>query len=280
MGLQGVKVALILPLANSSMLSAAIVGTVDIEGNTANVTGAGIEYNCNLMVTSGPCPSSFGNALVENAMGDLTPFFLAGVFLGDLSNAMSPLNQPIDMKNWLTLTATPFNATTSTVALDLTFLLIGSAGQADYSAALAPRQTCAPLSAAVTSCNPLLGLSNVNLANTYSGFTANFDVEGIMRDVLDGSTGTFTGTVTAVVNGRSYQTAVARILAGTVPPFAYTASSFNLSAIPEPSYLLCVAGLALLVCVVAFAASAAQGKIRADSRPVPSRVVWSECFGS
>jgi hypothetical protein len=232
------------------MLSAAIVGTFDIGGSTANVTTTGIEYNCSLVLTSSPCPSGFGNALINSATGDLAPFFFSGVFLGNFSNAMTPLNQPIDIKNWLTLTASPFNATPATVALDLTFLPIGTAGQADCFAAPAPGQTCTPPIAPVTPFNPL-GLSNFNLLNTSSGFTASFDVLGMTRDLLDGSTGNFTGTFSAVVSGEFYQTALAQILAGTAPPFTYVAS-FKLTAIPEPSYLLGIAGLALLVCVSAF----------------------------
>jgi hypothetical protein len=122
-------------------------------------------------------------------------------------------------------------------------------GQTDCFAAPAPGQTCTPPVAPVTPFNPK-GLSQFNLFNTNTGFTASFDVMGRTRDLLDGSVGTFIGTFSATVTGESYQTALAQIEAGTAPPFAYTAS-FSLSAVPEPSYMAGFAGLTLVVGAIA-----------------------------
>jgi hypothetical protein len=242
-------IALSLPIATSSTLSAAIVGTFDISGGTADVTATGINWTCTAFLTIAPCPANTGNAVIDNASGGLAPFFLEGVFVGDISDAGTPLNRPIFVPNWLTITPSFFNSTVPTVALDLTFLPIGVQGQADCFVAPAPGQTCTPPVAPVTPFNPK-GLSQFNLLNTATGFTASFDVRGVTRDLVDGSMGTFIGTFSATVNGESYQDAIAQIEMGTAPPFTY-AASFVLSAVPEPSYLAAFAGLALVVSVIA-----------------------------
>jgi hypothetical protein len=177
----------------------------------------------------------------------LTPFFAEGVFIQNITQLF---NTNILVPNWLTITPSPFNATPSTVALDLTFLPTGHGGQADCALPAAPGQTCTPTGAPVSPGNPL-GLWNLTFANTSSGFTAALDLRGTTRDLLDGTTGTFTGILTATVSGFTFQQALADIAAGTAPPVTY-AGQFTLSAVPEPSYMAGFAGLALVVGAIAF----------------------------
>jgi hypothetical protein len=241
-------IALSLPVTVSSTLSAAVVGTFDIGGNTATVNNSSqTTFNCDPGFTIAPCPAGSGNALIDNATGGLTPFLGEGVFVGNITQAF---NRPILTPNWLTITPSSFNSTPSTVALNLTFLPLGVGGQADCSLPAAPGQTCTPTGAAVTPFNPL-GLWDITFANTNTGFTATFDVKGTTKDLVDGSTGTFIGTFTATVNGSTFQQALAEIAGGTAPPVTYTAS-FTLSAVPEPSYLFGFGALTLIVASIVF----------------------------
>jgi hypothetical protein len=229
--------ALGLTLGASSTLSADVVGTFDIGGSTATVSSSAIDFNCSLPSTiiPGSCPAGEGNALINNTTGDMTPFLLEGVFLQNLT---FPIGMPINVPNWLTITPSLFNSTMPTITFDLTFLPFGDFSPALCGAAPAPGQTCTPPG------------SNFNLENTDTGFTASFDVEGTTH-FLDGSTGSFSGTFTSTVNGETYQQALATILSGGTVTESY-AASFNLTAVPEPSYLAGFAGLGLVVSAIAF----------------------------
>jgi hypothetical protein len=246
---QATKLLLVLGLlfTASGTLSAAIVGTFSIGGNTADVsTTSVVTFTCAAGLTIAPCPAGTGNAFITSATGDMVPNFATGVFLGDLTELF---NTNILVPNWLTLTPTIFNGIAPNVALDLTFIPTGTGGQADCSLAPAPGQTCTPTGAPISAGNPL-GLWDLTLVNTSTGFTAALDVRGITRDLLDGSTGVFKGTFTSTITGESFQTALANLEMGIHITPTY-AASFTLSAVPEPSYMAGFAGLALVVSAIA-----------------------------
>jgi hypothetical protein len=235
-------IALCLTLGASSALLADVVGTFDINGSTAGsstatLSNGAVDLNCTLPSTliPGSCPAGTGNALVDTATGDMAPFFLEGVFVESVT---FPLDTPINVPDWLTVTPSILNGTLPAITFDLTFLPLGVFSSADCSAVAAAGQTCTPVG------------SDLNLENTQTGFTASFDVMGITH-FLDGSMGAFTGTFTSTVNGENYQQALATILSGGTVTETYTAS-FTLSTIPEPSYLAGFAGLGLAVSAIAF----------------------------
>lgn len=224
-------------MLGASSAFADVVGTFSVGGSTASVSAAGVGLDCTIpsTVIPGSCPASTGNAVINGATGDMTPFLLEGVFFENLT---FPLNTSIDVPNWLTITPSLFNNTLPAITFDLTFLPVGVFSPGDCGAAPAPGQTCTPPG------------SNFNLQNTGTGFTAAFDVMGTTH-FLDGSTGAFTGTFTSTVNGESYQQALATILSGGTVTETY-AASFNLSAIPEPPFMAGFAALGLVLSAIAF----------------------------
>jgi hypothetical protein len=244
-------IGLSLIFATAHTLSADIIGTFDIGGDTASVGLGGVTFGCIKLLTVAPCPKGSGNDIVDNASGNVTPNFLEGAFVGNLTNAADPLNTPLNINNWLVITPSIFNSSAPTVELELQFLPLGNFSNALCSAKAAPGQTCTPNTAPITVNNPT-GKSDFDLTNTQTGFTAGFDVLGRAFNSTGGSED-FTGTFTATVNGESYQTALKQILAGKAPRFTYTASFTLFTTVPEPSFLPLFGGMSLvLVGVVAY----------------------------
>ena len=244
-------IGLSIAFATVHTLSADVVGTFDIGGNTASVGVGGVTFGCTKVFTAAPCPKGSGNDIIDNATGNVTPNLLERVFVGNITNAADPLNTPLNINNWLVITPSLFNAAAPVVELELQFLPLGSFSNALCSAKAAPGQTCTPNTAPVTVNNPT-GKSNFDLNNTQTGFTAGFDVLGKAFNSTGGSED-FTGTFTATVNGESYQTALKQILAGKAPRFTYTASFTLFTTVPEPSYLPVLGAIGLiLACVVAY----------------------------
>lgn len=229
------KLLLVLAFGTLVLNADVVVGTFDIGGTTETINAAGTNLNCDLppsLIPAG-CPSATGNALVNNATGDMSPFFLEGALIEGIN---FPLGTTISVPNWLTLTPSILNGSTPSVSLELTFLPLGSFTSADCGLASMPGQTCTPPG------------SNFDLENTDTGFTAAFDVIGITHNLLDGSIGAFTGTFTSVVDGESFQSALATIISGGSVTETYTAS-FNLSAVPEPPFYVLL-GLGIALCFV------------------------------
>jgi hypothetical protein len=237
--------------ASGTLFADVVTGSFDIGGSTATVAQTTIVFNCtNGLPASCPAPAGTGNFVVDsgtNASGsavNLSTYFGEGGYIGNLSEATTPLNVPFLDANWLTFSGGPI--ATPDFALDLRFIDLGIDSQAACTLPAAVGQTCTPIiPSLVGSPGDPTGLSSFNLQNTINGFTASFSVSGTARELATGGTSAFTGTFTAVVDGESYQTALAQILANTPPTFTYTAS-FNLTAIPEPGYLPMFAGFGIL----------------------------------
>lgn len=223
----------------SGPLLADVIGTIDIGGSTASVSSTSIDFNCDIPSSAipGSCPSGDGNALINNVTGSVSPFFLEGVFLENLT-AATPVGTPLDVSNWMTITPSIFNATMPVDTFDLTFLPFGVFTSVDCGLPAAQGQTCTPPG------------SNFNLENTQTGFTASFDVLGNVH-FTNGTVGTFTGTFTSAVNGESYQQALAVIAGGGSVTETYTAS-FALSTVPEPRLMGILAIFAVVVSLVTF----------------------------
>jgi hypothetical protein len=245
--------SLLLALASMAVASRGLVadvidGSFGIGGFSATVTEMGIDFQCTpgLSNASCPAPADTGNFLVDAGTGNLVPYVGEGGYVGDFNELFTPLNTPILASNWLTFSSAPGNPVLPpTLALDLTFISLGTDSQADCSLPAAVSQTCTPvIPGLVGSPNDPTGLSSFNLQNTASGFTASFSVKGIARNLTGGPSTNFTGTFTATVDGETYQTALSQIFSGTAPPFTYTASFYM--ATPEPNYVPLFVGLAML----------------------------------
>jgi len=244
--------------ASGTLFADVMIGTLGLGGSNASVAQTSIVFNCPTTLDGATCPAPAGegNFIINSGTGVTSSYVSTGGYITDLSETTTPLNTPFTLANWLTFDGVSFNLASTVLGPPLP---TGNSGQADCLLAPAPGQTCTPvITSLVGSPNDPMGLSNFNLQNTANGFTASFDVNGTVTGLPgEGSTPYyFNGQFTATVpNYTSYQAALAAFagLSPTTPlPFQFSyAASFNIfqTAVPEPGYLVMLAGFGILLAV-------------------------------
>lgn len=241
----------LLLLTSVASFADVVTGTFNIAG-TAVVGVDAISFVCTPGIAATPCPTNTSTTPTSTEGDFFTvppvgpdpglPPALSGGYITELTAATTPVGAPFTpVLNWLTV---------GDVALDLTANLAGVSPQAP-----AGTGVCGGVGFAGETCTPVIGgnVSNFNLQNTATGFTASFSVMGIARD-LDGgpnNVSDFTGNFSAEVDGITYQQALNNILTLGPQTFSYSAS-FNLTPavgapVPEPGFLPFFTGVAVLI---------------------------------
>jgi hypothetical protein len=246
--------AFMLTLLSSTVSFADVLsGSFSIGGSSADVGLSSIGFVCNTSLPNAPapCPATTGNFQVNVVDGSaaLNAYLNQGGYVGDLSQATTPLNTTFLDADWLTFSSSAGNPVIPpALSLNLTFLPLGvdphNAANTCLTAPAFAGQTCTPEIAALVSANNPDGLSNFNLQNTATGFTASFDVLGTAKDSATGNSIGFSGIFNATVSGETYQEALMQVAMGVAPPFTYSAS-FTL--VPEPAFLPLFGGVAILL---------------------------------
>jgi hypothetical protein len=249
-------------LIPASLQASPITGTLAINGD-ATVGATFLNFLCDILVPgSTPCPSGTGNFLTSGAAalsGSFVPYANDPGFIKSLNQTVQPLNQPFSLPNFITFS--PTGTVPPDIALDLTFIFLGTDTPAQCGAApnpnQVPAQVCTPtIAALVTPPNPN-GLSAFNLANTTTGSTASFTVAGNARRISTGELTPFNGTFSATFTNDpgttdgSYQALLAQFSSGgtVTTPYSATFKATLSPQIPEPGTIsLMLGGLLLLVC--------------------------------
>jgi hypothetical protein len=216
-----------------------ISGVLSIGGSSAEVGATFLNFLCNSTI-SASCPSGYGNFLVSAPVsGSFTPYSGDNGFIHSLSQASQPANTPFSLANFLI-----FNPAGTVlppdIALDLTFIFLGTQGQAQCLVGPVAGQNCTPaLPTLITATNPM-GLSPFNLQNTQTGSTASFSLAGNARRISTGEISAFSGVFTAQFTV-PYQTYLPTIASGGSVTNSYSAT-FNATTIPEPQTTALVLG--------------------------------------
>ena len=234
-------------------------GFLAIQGGDTTLGQTFVTFLCDI-VAAKPCPGGSGNFFVGGAAvqtGSFIPYANDTGFVKSLDFTTQKPNTAISVSNFLT-----FNPAGTVIppdiALDLTFIQLGTSGQAQCAAPAnpnqTPSQTCTPIFASLI--NPMsdpLGLSPLNLANTPSGSTASFAVMGNARRISTNEISPFNGTFSVTFTSTpgttdgSYQAVLAALNTGGTISSSYSAT-FNATIIPEPETVaLVLGGLLILV---------------------------------
>ena len=235
-----------------------ISGNLAIQGGDTTLGQTFVTFLCDI-VSAQPCPGGSGNFFVGGTLaqtGSFIPYANDTGFVKSLDFTTLKPNTAISVSNFLT-----FNPAGTVmppdIALDLTFILLGTSGQAQCAAPAnpnqVPAQTCTPIFASLINptSNPL-GLSPLNFANTPSGSTTSFAVMGNARRISTGELSPFNGTFSVTftstpgtTNG-SYQAVLAALNTGGTVTSTYSAT-FNATIIPEPgTWALALGGMLIL----------------------------------
>jgi hypothetical protein len=237
-----------------------ITGQLAINGD-AQVGATFLNFLCDQVATgSMPCPAGTGNFIASGPLaqtGSFVPYANDSGFIKNLNQGVQPLNTLFLLSNFLTFSPTG-TVLSPDIALDLTFIALGTDTSAQCSApanpSQVPAQVCTPMIASlVTAANPL-GLSAFNLANTTTGSTASFTVAGNARRISTGELTPFNGNFSAVFTSNtgttdgSYQALLAQFATGGTVTAPYSATfKANLIPTPEPgTTALMLGGLLLL----------------------------------
>jgi hypothetical protein len=246
-------------LIPASSQATPISGSLAINGD-AQVGATFLNFLCDIVVTgSTPCPSGSGNFLTSGPAaltGSFVPYANDPGFIKNLNQTVQPLNATFSLSNFLTFSPTGSVANPD-IALDLTFIYLGTDTPAQCGAAAnpnqVPAQVCTPtISALVSPTNPQ-GLSPFNLANTTTGSTASFTVAGNARRISTGELTPFQGNFSATFTSNagttdgSYQALLAQFNSGGTVTTPYSAT-FKANIVPEPgTTALMIGGLLLLI---------------------------------
>jgi hypothetical protein len=228
-----------LTLLTSVACFADVISTFSIAGS-ATVSATSIDFSG--VVATINTPSDPENPLVGSAVN-----------IGNLSEATTPVNTPIDVTDWLTTTTSVADPAAGEVSLNLMLLPAGVFPTAPVGTPPcgitdgAPGNTCTPTIVTPTGSFK----SNLNLFNTASsGYTAGFFASGSALDKLTGTPQFFTAEFAAADTMATYQSALAQIAAGGSVTIPFTAK-FSFTAIPEPSFLPLFGIVGILVVGVA-----------------------------
>ncbi len=244
---QSAKHAILLCLIASAVQvvgAAPITGKFNL-GGTVTISSAGLDFLP---------PAGDGTGILTTLPGGNTGTFLTlnsgftGATIVDRDEALHPAGEPINVPNFIQLSALP------AISFELLFIQPGGYLPDDCAAAPANGQTCTPAPFDPDNGGPLTSRpSAYNFANyidSAAGLssTATFSVLGI--GMLGGDATPFRGTFNMTFLGQPYQNTLALMAAGgTTVPFSAT-FDFNPipnDEVPEPgaASLLGVGGLVL-----------------------------------
>ena len=216
-----------------------ISGQLGIGGSSADVAAVFLDFLCNPTITAS-CPSNYGNFLVTTpSTGSFAPYATDSGFIQSLNETSEPVNTTFSLPNFLIFNPAG-TVTPPEIALDLSFIFLGTQGQAQCLAAPAAGQNCTPAIPSLVSPSNPLGLSPFNLQNTPTGSEANFSVAGTARNLATGETSSFTGVISAEFNV-PYQNYLPTIASGGSITNAYSAT-FTATTVPEPQTTALVLG--------------------------------------
>jgi hypothetical protein len=235
----------ILTLATPS-LAIPVSGSFSIGGSSADVGATFLNFVCNAALTVS-CPAASGNFVVTTPVsGSFGPYLGDTGFIRNLNQGIAPISQPFSLPNFVTFDPAG-TVLAPDIALDLTFIFTGVAGQAQCLAAPAAGQSCTPvIPALITAGNPL-GLSPFTLSNFQVGSSATFSVAGTARRISTGEVSTFTGIFTAQFN-EFYQVNLQKILDGQLVENSYSATFQAIAQpVPEATTISMLVGGLLLV---------------------------------
>jgi hypothetical protein len=218
-----------------------------------------VNFLCDIQVPgSTPCPAGTGNFLTTGAGalgGSFVPYANDPGFIKNINYGAQPLNASFSLLNFVTFSPTG-TVLPPDIALDLTFIVLGTAGQSGCGAPANSSQVCTPQSPALVTANNPNGLSPFNLANTAAGSTASITVAGNARRISTGEVtpfnGTFSWTFTSdpgTTDG-SYQALLAQFSTGgtVTTPYSATFKANLADPAPEPgTFYLMLSGLLVVV---------------------------------
>lgn len=229
-------------------------------GGDATVGATFLTFLCDF-ITGDVCPANTGDFRVGGPAaqsGSFLPYANGHGYIQSLNQSAEPLNTNFLLSNFITFS--PMD-TPADIAFDLTFIFLGTSGQAQCGApanpSQIPAQVCTPVIPSLVSASNPGGLSAFNLANTSTGSTASFNVKGKVRRISTGETSDFTGEFTAVFTSdpgttdRSYQALLQTFANGGTITTGYSAqfkAVITPTGIPEPGTIsLACGGLLILV---------------------------------
>jgi hypothetical protein len=236
--------------------AAPVTGILNMSGD-ATTSATLLTFLCDV-VAGQPCPANYGDFLTSGAValtGSFVPYAGDTGYIHSLSQTAQPLNANFLLQNFLVFNPAGTVANPD-IALDLTFIFLGTGGQADCAAPpdpnRVPAQTCTPtIPALVTPTNPL-GLSAFTLANTPTGSTASFVLAGNARRISTGELSPFTGTLSATFTStpgttdKSYQALLSAFAGGGSISSSYSTSFNAIIGVPEPATTPLVLGAMLI----------------------------------
>ena len=227
--------------------NAAILATFNISGSQVALSSTGLDFQCTAAIVNAPCPgpAGTGNISVNTPTGDMAAYANEAGYIKDLLFS-SGLNVPLLLSDFLTFSGGPVGS--PAFEFDLGFINLGIYSPAACGGAPAAGQTCTPAYATLVSPADPLGLSPLNFVNTINGSTVSFTMSGTRRNLLDGTTASFTAEFTAQSN-LAYQTVLASLANGGSysTTFSGTVTVTGADAVvPEPATsVLLGSGLAL-----------------------------------
>jgi uncharacterized repeat protein (TIGR01451 family) len=196
--LPALAVSLVLLIPVSSQATP-ITGRLAMKGEV-QIGATFLSFPCSINVSgSTPCPAGSGNFLTTGPLalgGSFVPYANDPGFTKNLNLTVQPPNQAFTLANFLTFSPTGTLASPD-IALDLTFIILGTDGTTQCGSAASAGQICTPTVPALVSASNPMGLSPFNFANTTTGSTVSFDFLGNARRISTGEVRPFNGTFCA-----------------------------------------------------------------------------------
>jgi hypothetical protein len=239
---------IVLPAALSA---APVQGVLNIGGSDAQVSATFLNFLCFGLGAACPTPpgsTPTGDFLATGTQtGDFVPYAGNVGFIQDLNQATQPLNAPFYLDEFLVFQP---GEVPNDIELDLTFIFLGTSGQAGCVAPpnlnATPAQQCTPIVPALVSPTNPAGLSPFNLRNDPGGAVASFSVAGYAERISTGELTPFRGVFSAQFANTPYQTLLTQL--STAPGIIQASYSANFDAvIPEPATMGLVGGALVLL---------------------------------
>jgi hypothetical protein len=137
------------------------------------------------------------------------------------------------------------------IRLDLSFIYLGTSGQAECGLAESAGQTCTPIIPSLVGPNNPTGLSSYDFTNTATGSTLSISLSGTATRISTNETTQFIGLLQVTFVGMSFQDVMSQLSAnnytGTVmTPYSATFTALvgpgQQGEVPEPTFLIPLGG--------------------------------------
>jgi hypothetical protein len=232
--------------------AAPVQGILNIGGSDAQVSATFLNFLCFGLGAACPTPpgsTPSGDFLATGTQtGDFVPYAGNVGFIQDLNQTTQPLNSPFYLDEFLVFQP---GEVPNDIELDLTFIYLGTSGQAGCLAPpdlnATPAQQCTPVIPALVSPSNPLGLSPFNLRNDPGGAVASFSVAGYAERISTGELTPFRGVFSAQFANTPYQTLLANLSNPNIGIIQASYSANFDAVIPEPATMGLVGGALVLL---------------------------------